>query len=179
MRITRPSNSLPPVAGRSQAHAVYGGVTQGIMNKGHWFTSTIFEIAKGEDEATNPGCYGKKLAEWLCIKFKSIGYTSAEVMPEDWGWCVMCSKSEVSVWVGCGIVQTEETINSYNSENPPKGSEVIWHVFPCAEVSIFNFSVFFKKLLGKVNIQEHENKLANELEQILKNEQKIVFCNEP
>ena len=149
------------------------------MNKGHWFTSNIFEIAKGEDEATNPGCYGKSLAEWLCKKLKAIGYANAEVIPEDWGWCVMCSTNEVMLWVGCGVVQTEELMNSYNPEKPPKGNQVIWHVFPHAEVPIFKFVAFIKKLLGKINLQEHSIKLAKELEQILKNEKSISFCQEP
>jgi len=149
------------------------------MNQGHWFTSNIFEIAKGEDEATNPACYGKNLAEWLCKEFQSIGYANAEVIPEDWGWCVMCSNNEVMLWVGCGNVQTEELRNSYDPENPPKGNEVVWHVFPCAEVPIFRFVALIKKLLGKINVQQHTNKLANELEQILKNEKSIRFCQEP
>jgi len=30
-----------------------------------WFKSIRFRIEPGEDEATNPGRYGKQLAEWL------------------------------------------------------------------------------------------------------------------
>jgi hypothetical protein len=149
------------------------------MNKGYWFTANIFEITTGEDEATNPGCYGKNLAEWLCKKFKAIGYTNAEVVPEDWGWCVVCSTNEVTTWIGCGVAQTEDLINSYDPTNPPKGSEVVWHVFAQAEVPIFKVSARLKKLMGKISIQEHEYKLAKELALVLSSEPSIFLCQEP
>lgn len=149
------------------------------MNKGHWFTSSIFEITKGEDESTNPACFGKSLAEWLCEKFKAIGYNNAEVIPEDWGWCVMCSTNEVMLWVGCCNVQTEALLNSYDPDFPPHGSEVIWHTFPYAEVPVFTFKSYIKKILGRLSIQEPLNKLDVELETILKAEPGLNFCPEP
>lgn len=152
---------------------------QGIMNKGHWFTSNIFEITKGEDDSTNPACFGKSLAEWLCEKLKAIGYDDAEVIPEDWGWCVLCSNSEVMLWVGCGNVQTEALLYSYDPDFPPNGNEVVWHTFPYAEVPIFKFKSYIKKLFGKINIQKSLDKLDSELEAILKAEPAINFCVEP
>jgi hypothetical protein len=56
------------------------------MTRGYWFTSDLFQIQKGEDEETNPGCYGKELGNWLCEKLKSFGYDVEELIPEDWGW---------------------------------------------------------------------------------------------
>ncbi len=149
------------------------------MNKGHFFTSNLFEITRGEDEATNPALYGKNLAEWLCKKFIAIGYANAEVIPEDWGWRVMCSTKDIDLWVGCGAVETDALMNSYPKENPPKCNEVIWHVFPSAEIRIFKPVALIKKIMGKINSLDHENRFANELEQILKNEKSIIFCQEP
>ncbi len=149
------------------------------MRNGFWFKSNIFEITVGEDEETNPDRYGKSLGLWLCSKFIELGYSEAELIAEDWGWCVVCSRGEVFLWVGCGSINVERSRNDYDPEKPPKGHEVVWHVFPEAEISILNPKAYLKKLFGKLSIEEQLNKLECELELIISSESSISLCSEP
>src|SRR5262245_22089997 len=95
------------------------------------FTSSLFHIEPGEDAETNPHRYGKQLADWLREKLKASGYESAEVIPEDWGWCVVCSREPVSLWIGCGNSESIEML-----ENPKlfKTQPIIWQCFVASDV---------------------------------------------
>ena len=148
------------------------------MAKGHWFKSDLFTIHKGEDEETNPGCYGKELAEWLCIKFSNLGY-EAEVLPEDWGWLVICENDEYLLWVGCGAMGDEIRQEDYDPDNPPKGSDVTWHAFAVIEVPFFWFKSLLKKWTGKLDLDTPLKKLEKELEEILSKDPQITSCDEP
>lgn len=53
-----------------------------------WFRSTLFEIEPGEDEETNPLCFGRQLARWLRQALIAQGYFVEEPIPKDWGWCL-------------------------------------------------------------------------------------------
>ena len=57
----------------------------------YWFKSSKFEIEPGEDEDINPGIYGRQLAVWLRDRLEEHGY-SIELINEDWGRCLMCSR---------------------------------------------------------------------------------------
>ena len=149
------------------------------MEQGYWFKSDLFQIQKGEDEETNPGCYGKELGEWLCGKFKELGYEVEELIPEDWGWCVMCSRGDYMLWVGCGAMQTDEVTENYNPDSPPQGSDVVWHVFPHIEVPMFFVKSLLLKLLGKLDTKKPLSKLKSDLVSILSDEPRITFCEEP
>ena len=72
------------------------------MAPSYWFTTTRFHVEPGEDEETRPRSYGRQLAHWLRERFLALGYPAAEVIPEDWGWCVMCQRDPYALWVGCG-----------------------------------------------------------------------------
>jgi hypothetical protein len=102
----------------------------------YWFKSSLFNIVPDEDEAANPQCYGKELSAWLGTKLSNLGYT-VEVVPEDWGWCVMCSRKPYSLWVGCGCMVDDK--NALNKES------IVWHCFVVADVP------FAKRIFGKVN----------------------------
>ena len=117
------------------------------MKSGYWFKSALFEIEPNEDEETNPGCYGKLLAFWLSEEFAKLGYET-EVIPEDWGWCVMCVYDEYLLWLGCGAMQLDELLENYEEGKPLKGSDVVWHVFPQIEVPFFKFKSLIKKWRG-------------------------------
>lgn len=148
------------------------------MEQGYWFKSDIFTIEKGEDEETNPLCYGKSLAQWLSQKLSSFGYQT-EVIPEDWGWCVICEANGYLLWVGCGIITTEELLEKYDENKPPNGSEVVWHAFPNIEVPIYNFKTLWAKWTGKLDLSGPLNKLNSQLETVLKEEPAVEFCEEP
>ncbi len=101
-----------------------------------------FNINKGEDEETNPSCFGKELAEWIQGRFKEYGYAESEVIPEDWGWCVSITNNPYHIFVACGcFVDYEE---EYDPQNPPSGSEVTWQCFIGSDKPLFRNP--FKKL---------------------------------
>ena len=85
------------------------------------FTSEFFKPSSGEDEQTNPGRFGKALAEWLAERLKERGVSIEGVIPEDFGWVIMISRKPCRLWLGCG-----------NTD----GSTTVWSVFPVAELSL-------------------------------------------
>jgi len=149
------------------------------MTYGYWFKSDLFQIQKGEDEETNPGCYGKELGDWLCNKFKSLGYNVEELIPEDWGWCVLCSRENYLLWVGCGTIINDDFQENYDPESPPEGKDIVWHVFPVIEVPIFYFKSWVKKRLGLLDTKQPMQKLNNELKNILDEEPRVEMREEP
>ena len=84
------------------------------------FATDFFKPMAGEEEQTNPGRYGKALAEWLAERLKERGVSIESVIPEDFGWVVMVSRKPFMLWLGCG-----------NTD----GSTTEWSVFPVAELS--------------------------------------------
>lgn len=84
------------------------------------FTTDFFKPIAGEEEETNPGRYGKALAQWLAEQLKERGVSVEGVIPEDFGWVVMVSRKPFLLWLGCG-----------NTD----GSTTEWSVFPVAEMS--------------------------------------------
>lgn len=84
------------------------------------FTSDFFTPIAGEEDETNPGRYGKALAQWLAAQLKERGVSVEGIIPEDFGWVVMLSRKPFMLWLGCG-----------NTD----GSTTEWTVFPVAELS--------------------------------------------
>lgn len=84
------------------------------------FTTDFFKPIAGEEEETNPGRYGKALAQWLAQQLKERGVSAEGVIPEDFGWVVMVSRKPFLLWLGCGNID---------------GSTTEWSVFPVAEMS--------------------------------------------
>ena len=85
------------------------------------FQTNFFKPIAGEDEETNPGRYGKALAQWLMERLKQRGVAVEGVIPEDFGWVVMLSRKPFMLWLGCG-----------NTD----GSTSEWSVFPVAETTM-------------------------------------------
>ncbi|MGZ5272384.1 MAG: hypothetical protein ACXWC6_17365, partial [Ramlibacter sp.] len=65
------------------------------------FKSDAFTVAPGEDEATNPGVFGKSLAEWLSGELRAGGLAAGEVIAEDFGWCVPIESKPHALYVAC------------------------------------------------------------------------------
>jgi hypothetical protein len=89
-----------------------------------WFRSTAFEIESGEDSETNPLCYGRQLSRWLRDRLMDAGRSTAEVIPEDWGWCVMVQRKPFLLWVGCVSVHDYAKLRS--DDPAPSGADVVW-----------------------------------------------------
>jgi hypothetical protein len=96
------------------------------------FSSTAFPVADGEDAATNPGIYGKALAEWLSKQLEARGLASGEAFAEDFGWCVGVQADDNPVHVVCTNGETTDT----------------WQVF------CFTERGFFAKLRGRPDATE-------------------------
>lgn len=85
------------------------------------FTSDFFQPIAGEEEQTNPGCYGQALAHWLADRLRERGVSVEGVIPEDFGWVVMISRKPFLLWPACG-----------NTD----GSTTEWTVYPVAELPV-------------------------------------------
>ncbi len=67
-----------------------------------WVQTSFFQVEPGEDQQTNPGRYGRMFAQWLAEQLKARGESVEEVLPEDWGWCVILTRKPYMLWIGCG-----------------------------------------------------------------------------
>ena len=134
------------------------------------FTSDLFQIEPGEDEQTNPYRYGKQLSHWLSERLSADGYPNTEVIPEDWGWCVMCSRDPFMLWIGCGNSESMEAL-----ENPElfKTQPIVWQCFVVAEVP------FWKRIFGKPATETSERELNDKLRNLLASEPQIQMIECP
>jgi hypothetical protein len=65
------------------------------------FESSAFAVIPGEDDETNPGIYGKALAQWLAEQLAAGGFSPHAVIAEDFGWCVPLESEPHSLYVAC------------------------------------------------------------------------------
>lgn len=65
------------------------------------FTSDFFKPLPGEEEQTNSGCYGQALATWLADRLRKRGVSVEGIIPEDYGWVVMISRTPFLLWLAC------------------------------------------------------------------------------
>ena len=148
------------------------------MRKQLYFTSTRFNVVPNEEDSTNPGCVGIELAEWICGQIKNLGYPEAEVIPEDFGWCVMCSRQDSLLWIGCGSVIVEELWEIPESERPITSADITWTTFVVAEIPFFRLKALFLKAIGRINPEEERLKLEAVLQKLLNEQPDIFFVPE-
>jgi hypothetical protein len=86
------------------------------------FTSAAFAIAPGEDEATNPGIFGKALADWLAGELRARRVATGAVVAEDFGWCVPVTAKPQAIYVACASAGDDSDA---------------WRVFAFAEGGLF------------------------------------------
>lgn len=137
----------------------------------YWFESDLFEIEEGEDDETNPKMYGKRLSGWIRQKLIGFGYDVEEVIPEDFGWLVLCQRSPYLLGVVCVSHIDDQTMRE--DDPPPEPDRVTW----CC--TIFVEVPFFKRLFGKVDTTEGVKKLDRELRGILNSETGIRLVDAP
>ena len=134
------------------------------------FTSPLFHIEKDEDEETNPYRYGKQLAHWLKGKLEVNGYEGLQVVPEDWGWCIIFEKDNVSLLVGCGNMEDMESLQNPESFTT---KEIVWSCFAEAKAS------FLKRVFKGVDPGPYERELSSRLAAILHSETEIHIVECP
>lgn len=139
------------------------------MSRYH-FKSKLFEIEPGEDEETNPGVYGKQLARWLKSNFESLGYKVEKPIPEDWGWCIMCSRHPYRLWLGCANVSNFDSAKPNRTAS--KKDDMLWYCFPMAEAP------FLKRLFRMVDTFPGLKKLDSQLQGILRREPDVELLDE-
>ncbi len=137
----------------------------------YWFTSDLFQIESNEDQETNPRMYGKQLAAWIRQKIADIGYQPEDVIPEDFGWLVLCTRDPYSLGVVCVSFKDYETAQP--GDQPPPFDEVKWCCGILVEVP------FFKRLFGKIDATEGVKKLDAELRSIFETEPRITLIEAP
>jgi hypothetical protein len=146
----------------------------GAPPEGYWFTSSKFEIEPGEDEEINPHIYGRQLAGWLAGRLRERGYP-VEIVPEDWGRCLMCGRDPFLLWVGCASVTGGAAPEGGEdaSDTPPPAETIVWHCFVAAEV------FFWKRLFRKIDTAPAVARLDRDLGEILRAEPSITLVSEP
>ncbi|MET0210591.1 MAG: hypothetical protein ABW220_16205 [Burkholderiaceae bacterium] len=120
------------------------------------FESTAFPAIEGEDAETNPGIFGKALAEWLATTLASHGTATEGVIAEDFGWCVAVASKPHRLYVACANGEEAHT----------------WQVFSFAEGGGLS------RLFGKDRSAEQLDALHATVRDILSTEASISRLTE-
>lgn len=115
------------------------------------FRTTMFREVIGEENETNPECISKELAEWLFQKLPQNGISVLEIIPEDWGRCILVSRKPYLLWIGC---------NTYGENQ--------WLCFVVAELGLF------QKWVKKIDTTSDVSRVCNVLQEIFAGEQRIT-----
>lgn len=134
--------------------------------------SDLFEIREGEDEHTNPGCYGQHLAEWLAARFREQGYPDAAVVAEDFGWCVVCAQGDALEWVGCGVAPDDAALADLDATRLAD-VRPDWIVFPVVEIPFYDLRNRVRSWIGRVDTGDIQRRLRADLRAILEAEPAI------
>jgi hypothetical protein len=65
------------------------------------FELSAFAVIPGEDQETNPGIYGKALAQWLAEQLRAAAVPAGDVIAEDFGWCIPVESIPQYLFVAC------------------------------------------------------------------------------
>lgn len=122
------------------------------MNAQVEFSSNFFSPIAGEEEQTNPGIYGKALAQWVFENLPKHGVKTGKVLPEDWGWVVTVPDNDFFLWIGCSNV--DET-------------EGRWRCIVEAEFG------WFKKLFRLADPQKARSRAAEGLDRLLRSAEHV------
>ncbi len=136
-----------------------------------WFRSSRFEVEDGEDLETNPGMFGRQLANWLADRFRELGYEGVDAYGEDWGWRVDCQRKPFDLFLGCSVyVDT----SAFDASKPlPDPDDLVWMVFAAAE------QPFLSRLSGKVEVEPAFAIFEQQLREILETHDEIELVGEP
>jgi hypothetical protein len=73
-----------------------------MQGPNHVIRTASFPIKAGEDQETNPGVFGRALAEYLTLQIRARGESVEGIIPEDFGYCIMLRRKPFRLWVACG-----------------------------------------------------------------------------
>jgi len=124
-------------------------VTSSILS----FESAAFPIAEGEDAETNPGIFGKSLAEWLSRRLRDLGVHTGEPFAEDWGWCIELRDRKYRTGLACASEDDERTM---------------WRVFAFLDLGLLG------QFRGKETAVREVNDLIGNARELLSNEPSVT-----
>jgi hypothetical protein len=146
-----------------------------------WFRTAMFAVDPKEDEETNPFCYGRELAQWLKQKFDERGYTTEPVIPEDFGWCVILSRRDGLLFVGCGNVRSELLESVPPAEKAgfrPDGAAMTWTAFVATDKPGWSLR-FTQRRASLERLAQAAATAEVDLAAILGSESRIALVDEP
>jgi hypothetical protein len=73
-----------------------------MQGPNHVIRTTEFSIQPREDAETNPGVFGRALADYLAAQIRSRGVDVEGVIPEDFGYCIILKRKPLRLWIACG-----------------------------------------------------------------------------
>ena len=120
------------------------------------FESNAFPVTPGEDEQTNPGIFGRALAEWVRDRLRERGLPAGDIIPEDFGWCVPVALPPHAVYVACA--------NEGGPEGPQPRTETRflgWQLFVFVEGGLM------QRLFGKDTRREAMIRVSEAVRQAL------------
>jgi len=121
------------------------------------FESSAFPASSGEDSETNPGIFGRSLAEWLSSRLNDQGIRTNGVIAEDFGWCVSVASDPHKLYVACSNAEDVQTS---------------WQLYAFLEGGFFN------RLFGKDKSAEALNDLHLKVRDILSKDYRIKGLRE-
>ena len=122
------------------------------------FVSDQFVIDPAEAEETNPGRYGRALAQWLRA---SLAPDGEPVIAEDWGWCVMLQRKPFNLSIGCA------NITDLRMEPLPPPQPVAWSCVVVANGFSIWTRYFWPLLLGGVSPNDEIRAVADRVYTLL------------
>lgn len=66
------------------------------------FRSDKFPPYDGEQAEINPGCWGRRLAEYLKDKLAELNIVTGDLVAEDWGYVLPIQNESFNMFIGCG-----------------------------------------------------------------------------
>jgi hypothetical protein len=72
------------------------------------FRSDLFPPYPGEEEETNPGRFGKRLAEFLVGGLRQAGIGCKDPIAESWGWLIKVDNDAFPLSIGVGTYDEYE-----------------------------------------------------------------------
>lgn len=118
-----------------------------MQSPNHVIRTKAFQIEPGEDAETNPGVFGRALADYLAAQIRARGVSVERIIPEDFGYCIMLKRKPFRLWIAC-------------SNRSGKSDE--WMAFAVAEGGLL------KRLSGRTHPRMEIDHLSEMLGEIMR-----------
>ena len=151
------------------------------MQEQFFFRSEMFRVDLGEDEESNPFCYGRQLGRWLQARFAERGYAPEEVFAEDWGWCVMLNRENGRLWLACGNNRAafyDKVTQEQKASFIPEPGSITWTAFVGTDPPMWSLRLGKRRKAIK-RLSRAAEQASAVLENILRSENGIVLVSEP